>query len=119
MTSILRFLAGENFARRIQRGLRRRLPELDLLRVQDVDLAGADDPTILAWAAGEGRVLLTHDASTMIDFAYARVGEGLAMPGVVVISQSAPLRQAIEELVLLAVCSREGEWEGTVLHLPL
>jgi hypothetical protein len=97
----------------------RRLPDLDLVRVQDVSLAGAGDPVILEWAAGEGRVLLTHDVKTMEALAYERVGQGLPMPGVFVASQSLPVGLVIEELVTLAECSREGEWEGRVIHLPL
>ena len=38
---------------------------------------------------------------------------------VLVIRQSLPIAQAIEELLILAECSREGEWEGKVIHLPL
>jgi hypothetical protein len=116
---VLRLLADEDFDNRIVNGCFRRQPAVDLLRVQEVDLAGADDPTILARAAEDGRVLLTHDVSTMTDFAYERIGAGLPTPGVFVISQSMPVARAIEELLLLAECSREGEWEGTVLHLPL
>jgi len=33
--------------------------DIDVLRVQDAGLTGADDPTILAWAAEQGRVLVT------------------------------------------------------------
>ena len=61
----------------------------------------------------------TSDVSTMTDFAYERIGQGLPTPGVFVIRQSLPVGQAIEELLILAECSREGEWEGTLLHLPL
>jgi predicted nuclease of predicted toxin-antitoxin system len=115
----LQFLADEDFRRRIVRGLSRRVSGLDLLRVQDVGLAGAADPIIQEWAAQEGRVLLTHDVSTMPDFAYERIGQGLLMPRVFVIRQSLPLAQVIDELLLLAEGSREGEWEGQVIHLPL
>ncbi len=82
MIARLRFLTDEDFRGRIYRALRRRLPDLDVLRVQDVDLAGAADPTILAWAAAAGRILLTHDISTMPPRAYERVAHGLSMPGV-------------------------------------
>ena len=54
----------ENFNNDIVRGLLRRRPELDLVRIQDAGLAGADDPTVLDWAAQESRVLLTHDVSS-------------------------------------------------------
>jgi predicted nuclease of predicted toxin-antitoxin system len=58
---MLKFLADENFDNTIVRGLFRRHPKLDIVRVQDVGLSGKDDPTVLEWAAQEGRILLTHD----------------------------------------------------------
>lgn len=51
---MLRFLADENFDGRIVRGLRRRSSRIDVVRVQDVDLGEADDPTVLEW---EGQVI--------------------------------------------------------------
>ena len=57
---MLRFAADENFNNDIVRGLRRRKPELDIVRVQEAGLSGAVDPDVLEWAAREGRVLLTH-----------------------------------------------------------
>jgi hypothetical protein len=41
------------------------------------------------------------------------------MPGVFAVSQSLPIRLVIEEILLIAQCSREGEWEGQVRYLPL
>lgn len=70
---MLRLLSDENFRGEILRGLRRRLPDVDVVRVQDVGLAGADDPAILAWAASEGRILVTHDRNTIPEFAYERM----------------------------------------------
>ena len=70
---MLRFLADENFNNQIVRGILRRNANVDIVRVQDVGLAEVDDPIILEWAAGQRRVVLTHDVSTMTDFAYQRV----------------------------------------------
>ncbi len=47
---MVRFLADENFNNAILRGLLRRKPDIDIVRVQDVGLSGASDPEILAWA---------------------------------------------------------------------
>jgi predicted nuclease of predicted toxin-antitoxin system len=58
---MLRPLADENFNSDIVRGLLLRQPNLDIARVQDVGLAGADDPEVLAWAAENNRIVLTHD----------------------------------------------------------
>jgi len=61
----LRLLTDENFNGNILRGLMRRLPELDIVRAQDVGLMNTDDPDILEWAASEGRILLIHDDRTI------------------------------------------------------
>lgn len=74
---------------------------------------------MLAWAAHEGRILLTHDVSTMTRYAYERVEKGLSMPGVFEVSRDVPIGRAIEDILLLAECSQEGEWEGQVRYLPL
>ncbi len=62
---MIKFLLDENFNGKIARGLRTRQPDVDMIRVQDTALYGADDPVILDWAAQEGRILLTHDLATM------------------------------------------------------
>jgi hypothetical protein len=89
------------------------------VRVQDVGLMRADDPVILAWAADAGRLLLTHDVATVTRDAYDRAGAGLPMPGVVEVPWRLPVGRAIEEILLLAQCSGEGEWEGQIIYLPL
>jgi Domain of unknown function (DUF5615) len=116
---MLLFAADENFNNDIVRGVRRRVPTVDIERVQDAGLLSADDPTILEWAAQSGRVLLTHDVSTMTHHAYFRVREVRPMPGVFEIGRHVPIGIAIEEIILLAKCSLPNEWEGQVRYLPL
>lgn len=116
---MLKLAADENFNNDIVRGLLRRKPDLDIVRIQDVGLSGADDPTVLEWAAREGRVLLTHDVSTLTRYAYERVEKGLPMPGVFEVGRHVPIGRAIEDILLLAECSEEGEWEGQIRYLPL
>jgi hypothetical protein len=116
---MLLLTADENFNNDIVRGLLRRKPELDIVRVQDVGLSGADDPTILEWAAQERRVLLTHDVSTITRYAYDRVQAGKSMPGVFEVSRNVPIGIAIEDILLLAEYSLNDEWEGQVRYLPL
>ncbi len=87
--------------------------------MQDAGLAGADDPAVLEWAAKECRILLSHYVSTLTRFAHDRIKAGKPMPGLFEVGRSVPLRQAIEDILLLAECSREGEWEGQIRYLPL
>jgi len=116
---VLRLAADENFNNVILSGLRRRRPDLDVLRVQDAALEGADDPTVLRWAAREDRVLLTHDVTTMTRHAYDLVRAGEPMAGVLEVRRSVPVGQAIEEILLAAECSGIEEWKDQVRYLPL
>jgi len=116
---VIRFVTDEDFDNDILRGVLFRFPALDIVRVQDVGLLGKNDPVVLEWAARETRIVLTHDVRTMRHHAYARLVAGLSMPGVFVVPQSLPIAQAIEEVLLLAECSMEDEWEGQVRFLPL
>ena len=116
---MLLLLADENFDNDIVRGLLRRKPDLDIVRLQDVGLSGADDATVLEWAAQHGRVLLTHDVSTITRYAYERVQTGQPMPGVFEISRSVSIGTVIEDILLLAECSLEAEWKGQIRYLPL
>lgn len=115
----MRFLTDENFDNRILAGLRRRRPGLDIIRIQDAGLIGAEDPVILAWAAEDGRVLMTHDAATIPPFAYERVLAGDAMPGVIEVPFQMPIGEAIEELLLIVDEGQPGDLENQVLYLPL
>jgi len=116
---MIRLAADENLNNDIIRGVLRRQPDLDIVRVQDVGLSSADDPVVLEWAAQEERVLLTHDVSTITKYAYERVRVGKPMPGVFEIGRTVPIGRAIEDVLLLAECSLDGEWEGQVRYLPL
>ena len=116
---MLRLLADENFSGELVRGLLLRDPELDLQRVQDVELSSADDPVILGWAADNGRILLTHDRASMPSFAFERVVAGEPMAGVFVVHDRMAVRDAIEEVLLIDRCSEQEEWHGRVVYLPL
>lgn len=116
---MLLLVSDENFNNDIVRGLLRRKPDLDIIRVQDVGLRGADDPAVLEWAAQEGRVVLTHDAATMAHFAFERVRANQPMPGVIEVADDLPIGAVIEDVLFLSEYSEQREWEGQVIYLPL
>jgi hypothetical protein len=116
---MLLLVSDENFNNDILRGLLRREPSLDIIRVQDVGLSNTPDPEVLEWAAQQNRVLLTHDQNTITKFAYERVVEGIPMPGVIEVNRTVPIHVAIEDILLLSILSERGEWEGQIIYLPL
>jgi hypothetical protein len=111
-------LADENFNGRILRALVRLIPDLDVVRAQDTSLSGADDPTLLEFAAAEGRVLMTHDIETLVGYAWERVRSGMAMPGVIVAVTDRPIGQLLEDLEILLLASRPEELVAQIYFLP-
>jgi hypothetical protein len=90
-----------------------------MLRVQDVGLSGVSDPEILEWATEHERIVVTSDLQTFIGFAYQRLEGGKKMPGLIVVRQRTPLDRAAEDVILMAECGLEAEWESQVVYLPL
>ena len=116
---MLTLAADENLISDIVRGLLRKNPKIDIIRIQDVGLLGANDFQVLTWAAAEGRILVTHDHRTMPRYAKQRIEAGQPMPGVFIVPQSLSIGQAIEDLLLLCECTSSAEWADIVLYLPL
>jgi hypothetical protein len=116
---MLRLLFDENVNQRILRGLKLRLPDLDYAVAQDAGLKGAADAEVLAWAARQNRILITHDLKTVPRHAYERAAAGEPMSGVLALAETLPVGRAIEELAVVIECSEQSEWENQVVHLPL
>lgn len=115
---MLAVLADENFNQRILRGLRLRLSELDAVLAQSAGLCDVSDLTLLAWAADQRRVVLTHDRQTMPRAAYNRTRSGQSIPGLIVVSDTMPTGEAIEALTTYLECGRAEDLQDLVLFLP-
>lgn len=116
---MIRFLADENFNNDILRALRRRVPEAELLRVQDTELLGKPDPLLLEWAAQRDYAVLSHDVNTMRGFYYERVNAGLPVPRLFLVHGNKPIGAVINDLELILLASDESEWLSGIRYLPL
>ncbi len=116
---MLSLLIDENLNHRILRGLVRSVPHLDYAVAQDTGLKGAADLRLLAAAADQGRILVTHDVNTIPKHAYERVIGGFSMPGVIAVPDDLSIGQAISDLGLLVECCQPSELVNMVLWLPL
>ena len=54
----------------------------------------------------------------MNKYAYARLEAGQPLPGVVIIPKELVIGSALEELVLLLICSQPEEFPNRIVHLP-
>jgi len=116
---MLPLASDEDVHEDIIRGLRRREPALDIVRVVDVGLGHTPDPLILEWTAGERRILITGDLNSMVGFAWGRVRSGLPMPGVLALKENIGIGRVIDDILLVALCYRVDEMKDQVLYIPL
>ena len=114
---MLKLATDENVDGRVIRGLLAGMPDLDIVRAQDAGFSGADDPSILAWAAAEGRVLLTHDVRTMTGFAGERIKRGDPLAGVVILPRPRAVGAIIQALRDLIESHEPEELRDRILYL--
>ena len=116
---MIRFMADADLNDAIVDGCRRREPHIDFLSANDANLEGVPDPGVLAFAAAEDRILVSHDFRTMPrhfgDFLQDR---GFS-PGLILVPQHMPVGEVIEELVLIWGASELNEWKDRWRALPL
>ncbi|MGD2156822.1 MAG: DUF5615 family PIN-like protein [Anaerolineales bacterium] len=115
----MRFIADEDFNNRILRGMLRRQPDLDVVRIQDTRLSGGTDQEILEWAFQEQRILLTHDVSTMTKYAFERTHAGKSFAGVIEVPQTLAVGIAIDDILTIVASSSTEEFVDQILFLPL
>jgi len=96
----VRFQADADFNQIILLATIRREPAIDFQTAMTAGLPGVTDPKVLARAATDGRVLVTHDRKTMpLHFSEFIAHE--TSPGLLVIPQSLSVAAAAEELILI------------------
>jgi hypothetical protein len=119
MSKQIRFLADEDLNTLIVESLLQRQPLIDFQTVPAAGLKGTPDPALLAFAAEQGRILVSHDFSTMPTHFANFLESGQHSPGLFLIHQELPIAQAIAELLLIWEASTAEEWYDQVRYLPL
>ena len=113
----IRFQADADLRQPIVTGLKRREPAVDFKAAQESGLTDLDDAAVLGICANEGRLLVSHDVSTMPEH-FARFIESQTSSGVILISQSLPYRDAIERLHRMWLTTDADDWENVLSFLP-
>jgi Domain of unknown function (DUF5615) len=114
-----RYLPDHNFTERILRGLLRLEPASEVLRPRDVGLDRATNNAVLAYAAAERWIVLSHDVNTMSAAAYARIAAGQPMAGLLLVRQQSRLVPTLTDLCMISSASEAEEWADRVEFLRL
>jgi Domain of unknown function (DUF5615) len=115
---MIRFLADADFNHAIVRGCRRHEPAMDFLSANEARLEGVPDPDVLAIAAEQNRILVTHDRQTMPQHFGAFLMTGRSSPGVFLVSQHAGIGEVIDVLLLIWAASDPADWRNRIVNIP-
>jgi uncharacterized protein DUF5615 len=89
------------------------------LSAGDANLSGIPDPDVLALAAEQDRIVVSHDFQTMprhfADFLQVHGSS----PGLILVPQRLPIGQAVDELLLIWGASESEEWRNLMRTIPL
>jgi len=114
----IRFQADNDFDGRVIRALLRLNPVIDCRTAAAAGFhLGTPDEQVLAVAADEGRVLLSHDWQTMPSH-FAQFISHRSSPGVIIVSRKLPIREAADLLLLIWEASAPEEYINAIHRLP-
>ena len=91
---------------------------MDFLSANEAELEGVFDPEVLAIAAGQNRILVSHDMQTMPRHFGEFLMTGRTWPGVFLVNQYEAIGVIVDELVLIWGASDAEEWENRIVKLP-
>lgn len=114
-----RFLADNDLRDPIVDGVLRREPTVELTPLRDFGLEAASDPEVLAFAAREGLIVVSHDVNSMSAHAYDRIRAGEPMTGLILAHQTEPIAAVIDSLVLIWAATEADQWLGRVEYVPM
>lgn len=114
----IRFQADNDLDQRIVIATRRLDSAIDFQEPVALGLhLGVPDEQVLALAAEQGRVLVTHDRKTMPGH-FERFIATRTSPGLIIVSQSLAVGRAAEWLHLIWAASESEEYEDSIYSLP-
>ena len=115
----IRFQADNDLKRIIVDATLRHESRIDFQTAQAARLDGLDDEAVLRQAALQSRILVSHDKRTMPAALASFVASGGTSPGVLlVIPQSASIREVVEALILVWADDRASDWNNLIAKIP-
>jgi hypothetical protein len=112
----IRFLGDENLDQAIIDGLCRREPSVDFMTARAACIGGLPDEQVLAIAADQQRVLVTHDQSTM-GGAFGAFLKTHQSSGVIIIPSNMGIGIAVEQLLLVWSVENLEDWTNRFVYL--
>ena len=114
----IHYQADADLNQNIVTGVLRTEPAIDFQTATAAKLEGVKDKEVLAIAAKEKRILISHDRKTMPS-EFAQFIANDRSYGVIIVSRKVPIETLIEELILIWAVSDAEEWVNRIAKIPL
>jgi predicted nuclease of predicted toxin-antitoxin system len=114
-----KFIADADLDEDLIRGLFRAEPGVDFLTAAQGGTRGLTDREIIELAVATGRVIVSHDRSTMTAEFYRFLNEGHSSPGLIIVRQTADEGQVIYNLRVAWAASFEADRRDQVTWVPM
>ena len=114
----IRYQADADLNQAILTGVLRREPTVDFQTAFAAGLEAVQDLEVLALAAQQQRILVSHDRRTMPS-EFAQFITNHQSSGVIIVSRKVPIELIIEELLIIWAVSSAEEWINRIAKIPL
>jgi hypothetical protein len=114
----VRFRADADLNQTILLAVLRREPGIDFQSASAGELPALSDPEVLAKAAQEKRVLITHDKRTMPKHFAEFIAQQVSA-GVLIVPQWIPVAAVADDILLIHAATDSDEWLNRLFFLPI
>jgi hypothetical protein len=114
----IRFQADADLNQVIVSAVVRREPAIEFRTATAAGLSGVPDSEVLARVAADDRILVTHDQTTMPRH-FGEFVQSQPSPGLIVVPQHLPLRQVVDDILLIWTATEAREWVNRIAFLPI
>ena len=114
----VRYQADNDLKKPILQGVLRHEPAIDFRSAQSANLDSVRDVEVWRRAAVDGRILVSHDVSTMPRSFEEFIASGGGSPGLFLVPQGKRVSAVIETLVMVWLASEASEWDNRLVWLP-
>ncbi len=117
----IQYLIDENVAPFYKQQLLKRNAEIDVYAVGDPGCPsrGTLDPEILFWCEENHCILVTNNRASMPPHLAAHLVQGHHIPGILILNERMSIRDAIDELLLIAEEGIASAYEDSITFLPV
>jgi hypothetical protein len=113
----IRFQADADLSENIVWAVRRAEPTIDFQTANHANLHGLGDDVVLALAASENRILISHDRRTM-PYHFGEFIEQQKSPGVFIVRKRFEMSKVVEAIILVWFASAPEDWFNNISELP-